>query len=166
MADIVNWIPFVDRALKLAQIASDNGEVPVGAVLVRDGKVICEAHNNIVSRHDPTAHAEMLVIKEGSKYLNNERLTGCTLVVTLEPCSMCAGAAVLARIERLVYGASDPKSGAAGSVFNLTGSERLNHRIEVVSGVKAEESAELLRQFFKERRRGAGAVERARLEIE
>ncbi len=159
------WDRLMGQALAQARLAAAQGEIPVGAVLCLGEKVLAEAHNRVVSDHDPTAHAEMLVLKAGAEALGNERLLEATLIVTLEPCPMCAGAAVWARIKRLVFGAADPKSGAAGSAFDLVRSERLNHLIEVHAGVRAAESAELLRNFFKERRRGAGAVERARLEI-
>lgn len=153
-------------ALEEARLAARADEVPVGAVLVIGGRVVARGHNRIVTDHDPTAHAEMLVLRQAARKIGNERLIGATLVVTLEPCAMCTGAAVLARVERLVYGAADPKTGAAGSVFNLADSNRLNHRLEVIGGVRAEEAGELLKRFFKDKRRGAGAVERARLEIE
>ena len=156
----------MERALKQARVGGSRGEVPVGAVLALGDEVLAEAHNLIVAEHDPTAHAEMIVIRAGARKLNNERLAGTTLVVTLEPCPMCLGAAVLGRIKRLVFAAPDPKSGAAGSVFDLARSDRLNHRMEVISGLMAAEAGELLREFFKARRRGARAVERARLEIE
>lgn len=158
--------PLMTRALELARTAARLGEVPVGAVLARGDEILAEAHNRVVSDHDPTAHAEMLVLRAGARILGNERLTGTVLVTTLEPCAMCAGAAVLARVDRLVFGARDPRTGAAGSIFDITSSPALNHRIEVIGGVEAEAAARLLRDFFKERRRGAGAVERARLEIE
>lgn len=155
----------MERALAQARLAAARGEVPVGAVLLHDGRILAESHNLILTERDPTAHAEMIALRKGAQVLGNERLVGATLVVTLEPCPMCLGAAILARIDRLVYAASDPKSGAAGSVFDLARSERLNHRIEVVSGLRSKEAAEVLREFFLERRRGAGEVERARLEI-
>ncbi len=160
------WAELMELALAQARLAAERGEVPVGAVLALGDRVLAQAHNRVVAERDPTAHAEMLVLKAGAKVLDNERLVGTTLVVTLEPCAMCAGAAVLARVKRLVYGASDPKTGAAGSVFEVTNSERLNHRLEVIGGVRSAEAGELLKRFFKEKRRGAGAVERARLEIE
>ncbi|MBW1712811.1 MAG: nucleoside deaminase [Deltaproteobacteria bacterium] len=156
----------MDLALAQARLAAAQGEVPVGAVLALGDEVLAATHNRVVADRDPTAHAEMLVIRAGARRLGNERLVGTTLVATLEPCPMCLGAAVLARVERLVYGAFDSKAGAAGSVCDLARNECLNHRLEVVAGLKAEESARLLREFFKGKRRGAGAVERARLEIE
>lgn len=163
-ADKETWAWAMDLALVEARQAWAEGEVPVGAVLVKDNQVIAKAHNRIIAWRDPTAHAELIAIRQAARVLSNERLEGTTLVASLEPCPMCLAAAVLARIERLVYGAADPKSGAAGSVFDLA-SGRLNHTIEVIGGLKASESARLLKEFFKERRRGAGAVERARLEI-
>ena len=157
---------FMERALALARLAAAREEVPVGAVLVLEDRIVAEAHNEIVARRDPTAHAEMLVIRAAAARQGNERLSGATLVVTLEPCAMCVYAMVLARIDRLVFGAADPKTGAAGSVMDLTRKIEFNHRLEVVGGVMSEESAALLREFFQRRRRGAGAAERARLEIE
>lgn len=155
----------MERALAQARLAAVRGEVPVGAVLLKDGLILAESHNRVLAERDPTAHAEMNVLREGARILGNERLVRATLVVTLEPCPMCLGAAILARIDRLVYAVSDPKSGAAGSVFDLARSEQLNHRIEVVAGLRSKEAAVLLREFFLGRRRGAGVVERARLEI-
>ena len=143
---------FMRRALVLAAEAAAEGEVPVGAVLVRDGEVLAEGRNRPISDHDPTGHAEILCLRGAGAAAGNYRLPGSTLYVTLEPCPMCAGAMVHARIQRLVYGAPDPKSGAAGSVFALTDSERLNHRIETTGGVLADECGELLRDFFRERR--------------
>src|SRR5438270_5890781 len=143
---------FMERALALARRAADMGEVPVGAVLVRSGSVLAEAHNLIESTPDATGHAEMLLLREGAQLLQSWRLTGVTLVVTLEPCPMCAGAMVLARIDRLVYGAADPKAGAVGSLMNIPADVRLNHRFPVEPGLMADESAALLRQFFGARR--------------
>jgi tRNA(adenine34) deaminase len=139
-------------ALDEARLAAAQGEVPVGAVLVVDGEVIASRGNERERRHDPTAHAEMLVLREGAGLIGGWRLSEATLYVTLEPCTMCAGAMVLARIQRLVYGADDPKAGAAGSVFNVTDHPILNHSMQVRSGVKSLEAAELLREFFAERR--------------
>lgn len=153
-------------ALDLAREAAQADEVPVGAIIVRDDQILAQARNRIVELHDPTAHAELLAIREAAQKINNERILGATLVTTLEPCPMCLGATLLARIERLVMAAEDPKSGAAGSVVDLARSDRLNHRIEVVTGIRAEESARLLKDFFRAKRRGAGAAERARLESE
>ena len=143
---------FMHRALLEAKKAYLKGEVPVGAIITLDGQVIARGHNRREELQDPTAHAEMLVIREASERLRSWRLKGATLYVTLEPCSMCAGALVLARVARLVYGAPDPKSGAAGSIMNLVEHEALNHRLDVTSGVLQEECATLLRQFFSELR--------------
>ena len=145
------------RALDAAARASAHGDVPIGAVLVRDGEagdeeVLAEAANERELRTDPTAHAEVLVLREAARLLGGWRLPGTTLYVTLEPCAMCAGAIVLARVPRVVYAAPDPKAGAAGSVLDVLGEPRLNHRPEVVGGVLGEEAGELLREFFRERR--------------
>jgi len=140
------------RALELAHAARAGEEVPVGAVVVRESVVLGEAHNRTVADADPTAHAEALAIRAAARALGDWRLLDTTLYVTLEPCAMCAGAIVLARIPRVVYGAADPKAGMGGSLANLLQDARLNHRCEVVTGVLAEASAELLRTFFRERR--------------
>ncbi len=140
------------RALMLAQHAEQAGEVPVGAVVVLNGEVIGEGWNQPIVTHDPSAHAEMVALRAAARQIKNYRLTGATLYVTLEPCAMCAGVIVHARIARVVYGAADPKAGAAGSVLSLLDSDRLNHRAEVVGGVLAEECGEALRQFFQARR--------------
>lgn len=143
---------FMRAALEEGRRAEAAGEVPVGAVVVLGEEIIGRGRNRSVSDHDPTAHAEMVAIREASNRLTNYRLTGCTLYVTVEPCAMCAGAAVLARIERLVYGCDDPKAGAVRSLFRLADDTRLNHRIVVTSGVLAEECAACLRAFFETRR--------------
>ena len=140
------------RALELAREARSHEEVPVGALVVREGTVLGEAHNRTVTDRDPTAHAETLAIRAAAAALGDWRLVGSTLYVTLEPCAMCAGAIVLARIPTVVYGAADPQAGMGGSLENLLRDPRLNHRCEVVTGVLAEESAELLRTFFRDRR--------------
>ena len=140
------------RALLLAGEAGAAGEVPVGAVLVRNGDALAEGRNGPIGLNDPTAHAEMMALREAGRRLGNYRLVGTTLYVTLEPCAMCTGAMVHARGERLVYGAADPKTGAAGSVFDLTGSSALNHRIDVTGGVLEDECGQLLRDFFRARR--------------
>jgi len=140
------------RALALARSAEFIGEVPVGAVLVRGETILGEGFNTLVRDHDPSAHAEMVAIRAAARAEGNYRLPGTTLYVTLEPCSMCAGAIVQARIARVVYGADDPRTGAARSVFRILDHPRLNHRCEVVGGVLAEESGELLRRFFRARR--------------
>lgn len=139
-------------ALREAERALEHEDVPVGAVLVRDGEVTGAGHNERELRQDPTAHAELLAIREAARTLGSWRLHDCVLYVTLEPCAMCAGAVVLARVPRVVYGAADSKAGAAGSVLDVLGEPRLNHRPEVSSGLLAEESAALLRGFFGERR--------------
>lgn len=143
---------FMRLALDLARQAQAAGEVPVGAVVVRDGGVIATGFNQPISRCDPTAHAEIEALRAAATALGNYRLTGCSLYVTLEPCPMCAGAMVHARIAQLVYGAADPRAGAAGSVFDITRSESLNHRMEVADGVLAAECAALLQGFFRDRR--------------
>lgn len=140
------------EALRLAKMAADQGEVPVGAIVVRAGRIIGRGWNRREAWGDPTAHAEMLAIREAARELGGWRLTGCTLYVTLEPCAMCAGAIVLARLDRLVYGADDPKAGAVGSLMNVVEDDRLNHRAAVVRGVEAASSARLLKAFFKQRR--------------
>lgn len=140
------------RALELAERAEAEGEVPVGAVLVRDGAVVGEGWNRPIGAHDPTAHAEVEALRDAARRLANYRLPGTTLYVTLEPCAMCAGAILHARVTRVVFGAHDPKGGAAGSVFDLLGTDRLNHRVEVTVGVLAQESAQRLQAFFQARR--------------
>ena len=143
---------WIREALELARQASKRGEVPVGAVIVREGMVLSRSHNARESTKDATAHAEVLAIRSASRCAGDWRLTDATLYVTLEPCPMCAGAIVLARIPRVVYAASEPKFGAAGSVFNILQEARLNHRVDVVKGVLGEESRALLQSFFHERR--------------
>jgi tRNA(adenine34) deaminase len=140
------------RALDEARACLEHGDVPIGAVLAKDGEVVAVAGNERELRNDPTAHAEVLVLRAGSEALGTWRLEGCALYVTLEPCAMCAGASVLARIDRLVYGADDPKAGFVGSLGDLARDPRLNHRADVTSGVLADESGELLRTFFRDRR--------------
>jgi tRNA(adenine34) deaminase len=140
------------EALMLARQAEAAGEVPVGAVLVKDGALVGSGWNQPIGAHDPTAHAEIMAMRSGARALGNYRLTGTTLYVTLEPCAMCAGALVHARVVRLVYGAADPKTGAAGSIFDLVRSDKLNHRLEVMGGVLAEECGVLLKDFFAKRR--------------
>jgi tRNA(adenine34) deaminase len=147
----------MEEALRLAAEAARAGEVPVGAVAVCDGRVVGRGVNAREATRDPTAHAELLAVQAAARELGRWRLTGVTLYVTLEPCAMCAGALVLARIDRLVYGAADPKAGAAGSLMDLTADPRLNHRFPVERGLLAEQSGELLRAFFRARRgRGPG----------
>ena len=139
-------------ALEEAQRAGDEGEVPVGAVLVSGGKVIGRGRNRPIALSDPTAHAEILAMRQGANLTGNYRLPGTTLYVTVEPCPMCAGALIQARVKRLVYGAEDPKAGGVRSLYFLLEDERLNHRVEVTAGVLLEECREVLRRFFQERR--------------
>jgi tRNA(adenine34) deaminase len=143
---------YMRRALELAACAEAEGEVPVGAVLVHEGRVLAEAWNRPISCNDPTAHAEILALREAGEQLGNYRLPGVTLYVTLEPCAMCAGAMVHARVQRLVFGAADPRTGAAGSVFDLLRSPALNHQVDVEGGVLAQECAAQLRSFFQRKR--------------
>jgi tRNA(adenine34) deaminase len=145
---------YMTMALQAAQEAAAADEVPVGAVIVASGNVISVERNRREERRDPTAHAELLAIVEASARLNNWRLEACTLYVTLEPCPMCAGAIVQARIPRVVYGARDPKAGAVRSLFQLLEDTRLNHRVEVCEGLMAEECGEILSRFFRDKRRG------------
>ncbi len=140
------------RALEIARAGGLRGEVPVGAVVVHEDAVLAEAHNRTLELADPTAHAELIAIRAAARRLGDWRLSNCTLYTSLEPCAQCAGAIVLARVTRLVIGARDPKSGMAGSLENLVQDRRLNHRVELVVGVLAQESSELLRGFFRDRR--------------
>ena len=147
------------RALREARRAELQGEVPVGAVVVRDGKVISRAHNRPLGLSDPSAHAEILALRRAAKKLANYRLNGCELYVTIEPCAMCAGAILQARLRRVVYGTPDPNAGACGSALAVLNHPKVNHRVEVVSGVLAQECAAILRDFFRRRRKqvsGAG----------
>ncbi|WP_018693363.1 tRNA adenosine(34) deaminase TadA [Algicola sagamiensis] len=143
---------WMKKALSLAQRAWDAGEIPVGAIVVHDGKIIGEGWNRPIGCHDPSAHAEMIAIRQASQQMMNYRLVDCDLYVTLEPCPMCAGLLVHSRIRRLIFGANDAKTGAAGSVMNIVRSENLNHQIEVTSGVFDTECGQLLSDFFKMRR--------------
>uniref|UniRef100_UPI004047A943 tRNA adenosine(34) deaminase TadA n=1 Tax=Polynucleobacter sp. TaxID=2029855 RepID=UPI004047A943 len=143
---------FMQQALEMARLAAKAGEVPVGAVLVRDGQVIASAFNQPITQHDPSAHAEMLALRAAAESERNYRLPGTTLYVTLEPCTMCAGAMLHARIDRVVFGAYDPKTGAAGSVLDVFSEKQINHQTEVHGGMMSEECGQLLRDFFKERR--------------
>ena len=142
----------MSEALKEAEKAKEIEEVPVGCVIVYQRKIIARAYNQIKLLKDPTAHAEMIALTQAAGFLQNERLLDTAVYVTIEPCPMCAGAMVLGRVKRLVFGASDPKSGAAGSLFNIASNKKLNHRLKITKGVLKEESAELLREFFKKRR--------------
>jgi len=146
---------YMRQALDQARNAWALGEVPVGAVVVKDGDIVATGFNQPIGTHDPTAHAEIMALRAASAILGNYRLPGCELYVTLEPCAMCAGAMLHARLARVVYGAADPKTGACGSIVDLFEQERLNHHTEVTGGVLAEECGALLREFFAERRRMA-----------
>lgn len=151
----------IRAALREARASLAADEVPVGCVVVHDGLIVGRGHNQVESLQDATAHAEILAIGAASNALGSWRLNECTLYVTLEPCSMCAGAIVLARLGRLVYGAPDPKAGACGSVLDVVGERRLNHRVEVTRDVLAEECGEVLREFFRMKRRRADAARAA-----
>ncbi|MBL8518342.1 MAG: tRNA adenosine(34) deaminase TadA [Betaproteobacteria bacterium] len=140
------------EALALARQAAEAGEVPVGAVVVKDGVIVGRGMNRPIAGHDPSAHAEIAALRDAGQRLQNYRLVGCTLYVTLEPCAMCVGAMLHARVARVVFGASDPKTGACGSVINLFEEERLNHHATVEGGLLAEESADMLKAFFASRR--------------
>ena len=147
---------FMREALELARKAAAAGEVPVGAVVVSAGQVIGRGFNQPISGHDPTAHAEIVALRDAAQHMGNYRLGDCELYVTLEPCVMCSGAIMHARIARVVYGARDPKTGACGSVVDLFAETRLNHHTSVTGGVLADDAAQLLQQFFAARRRGNG----------
>ena len=143
---------FMQQALEQAQLAAMAGEVPVGAVLVRDGRVISKGFNQPISHSDPSAHAEMMAMRAAAQDEANYRLPGTTLYVTLEPCTMCAGAMLHARVGRVVFGAADPKTGAAGSVLNIFSEKQINHQTQVEGGIMGDECGQVLRDFFKERR--------------
>ena len=145
-------------ALREAERAFDAGEVPVGALVVKGGQIVGRGHNQVERLRDPTAHAEILAISAACETLGSKFLDGCTLYVTLEPCPMCAGAIVWARLSRLVYGAFDEKAGAAATLYDIPQDPRLNHRVETISGVEAEASADLLRRFFRSRRPTSGSA--------
>jgi tRNA(adenine34) deaminase len=142
----------MQAALTQAQAAANADEVPIGAVVARDGEIISAAHNRRMLDADPTAHAEMLAIRAAAGVLGDWRLTGCELVVTLEPCCMCAGAIVLARLGRVIYGAADPKAGAVDTLYNICRDQRLNHTVDVVAGVLAGQCGKILSDFFKSQR--------------
>ena len=149
----LKYEPFMELALQEANNAAQSGEVPVGAVLIReDGIILAKNHNRREQDHDPTAHAEILVIREAAQKLGGWRLAGTTLLVTLEPCIMCAGAIVLSRIDRLVYATTDPKAGAVHSIYELLTDDRLNHRVEVFSGLQQHAAQAMLQEFFRVRR--------------
>ena len=143
---------WMQRALELASKAEAHGEVPVGAIIVKDEQIIGEGWNQPISAHDPSAHAEIMALRHAANTIGNYRLLDTTLYVTLEPCVMCAGAMIHARVKRVVYGASDPKTGAAGSVFDILNSDKHNHRVEITRGVMAEACGDRLRGFFQARR--------------
>ncbi|QWD66782.1 tRNA adenosine(34) deaminase TadA [Polynucleobacter sp. MWH-Aus1W21] len=143
---------YMRMAIEQAQLAAQSGEVPVGAILVKDGQVISKAFNKPIANHDPSAHAEMLALREAALAQENYRIPDSTLYVTLEPCAMCSGAMLHARIGRVVYGAPDPKTGAAGSVLDIFASKQINHQTSVEGGIMSEECGQLLRDFFKGRR--------------
>ncbi|MGH9395881.1 MAG: tRNA adenosine(34) deaminase TadA [Terriglobia bacterium] len=143
---------YMRMALREARRASAENEVPVGAVMVHEGRVVARAHNRPIRLNDPTAHAEILALRRAAKKLGNYRLTGCSLYVTIEPCAMCAGAIIQARISLLIFGARDAKAGACGSALRVLNHSKLNHRVKVLRGVLAEDSALLLREFFERRR--------------
>ena len=142
----------MEAALAEARKAGEAGEVPIGAVVVREGAIVARGQNRVLRNVDPTAHAEIVALREAAAAVRNYRLTGCTIYATLEPCAMCAGALIHARLDRLVFAAADPKAGAAGSVLAVLNHPQLNHQMQVEQGIMADESAELLRSFFRERR--------------
>jgi len=144
--------PLMHAAIAQARLAEADGDVPIGAVIERGGKIIAVARNRRIIDRDPTAHAEMIALRAAAQAVGDWRLTGCTLAVTLEPCCMCAGAAILARIDRLVYGAADPKAGAVTTLYQICSDDRLNHRVEVIPGVLADACGQLLTDFFRKQR--------------
>ena len=143
---------WMQHALEQAELAAAAGEVPVGALVIKDGEIIGQGYNRNLLDNDPTAHAEIVALRQAAARLGNHRLTGCTMVATIEPCSMCAGALIHARIARLVYGASDPKAGAAGSTIQVINHPSLNHRMEVTAGILAGKCSEVLQNFFRQKR--------------
>lgn len=143
---------YMKLALEQAGIAEENGDVPIGAVIVKDRQIIAKAYNQREQLQDPTAHAEIIALTQAAAALENWHLNGCTMYVTLEPCPMCAGALVLARVDRLVYGCDDPKTGACGSLYDIVRDKRLNHRLVVTSGLLADECSRLLQDFFQKKR--------------
>jgi tRNA(adenine34) deaminase len=146
---------FMKFAIEQAKIADENGDVPIGAVIVYKDQIIGRAYNQREQLKDPTAHAEIIALTQAAAYLENWHLNGCTMYVTLEPCPMCAGALVLSRMDRLVFGCADPKTGACGSIYNIVQDNRLNHRLEIATGVLAEECSKLLQDFFQQKRPGS-----------
>lgn len=149
----MNADDFMREALEEAKLAAQAGEVPVGAVIVRDGRIIARGHNGTEAQKDPTAHAEIVALRQAAQVLGGWRLPGCSLYVTCEPCAMCAGAMVWARVEKLFIGTMDPKAGACGSVMNVASNPKLNHRIEVESGILQEECSEVMKDFFRNLRK-------------
>ena len=149
---MISDLEAMQSALAEAGKAAEAGEVPIGAIVLHEGAIIGRGQNRVLRENDPTAHAEIVAVREAAAALGNYRLNGCTLFVTLEPCAMCAGAMIHARLDRLVYAALDPKAGAAGSVLSVLNHPRLNHQMQVEQGILADESGELLRGFFRERR--------------
>ncbi len=151
-------VQFMTIALDLANQAAAIGEVPVGAIVVHDGVIIGRGHNGMISRNDPTAHAEVAALRDAAQRIGNYRLVGCALYVTLEPCAMCVGAIMHARIARVIFGAADPKTGACGSVINLFAEQRLNHHAEVTSGILNDACSQQLKEFFATRRKNARTI--------
>ena len=149
---MISDLEAMQAALTEARLAAEAGEVPIGAVLVHDGEITARGQNRVVRDNDPTAHAEIVALREAAKILANYRLTACSIFATLEPCAMCAGAMIHARLDRLVFAAADPKAGACGSVLAVLNHTQLNHKMAVEQGILADESAALLRSFFRERR--------------
>ena len=149
---MIDDLEAMQAALTEARHAAEAGEVPIGAAVVLEGEVIARGQNRVLRDLDPTAHAEIVALRAAAAALGNYRLLGCTLFVTLEPCAMCAGAMIHARLEKLIFAAADPKAGAAGSVLSVINHPQLNHQMQVEQGILADESAELLRSFFRERR--------------
>lgn len=146
---------WMEQALEQARLAAQAGEVPVGALVIKDGEIIGKGHNRNLLDHDPTAHAEIVALRDAAKHVGNHRLGGCIVYATIEPCAMCAGALIHARVARLVYGASDPKAGAAGSVLQVLNHPGLNHKMEITAGVLVEKCSEILQDFFRRKRERA-----------
>ena len=161
MSNIREDDQYMRIAIEQAKIAEENGDIPIGAVIVYKNQIIAKAYNQREQLRDPTAHAEIIALTQAAAFVESWRLNGCTMYVTLEPCPMCAGALVLARVDRLVYGCDDPKAGACKSLYNIVQDERLNHRLEVTCGVLREECSRLLQNFFQKRR-----TENSKLKIE
>lgn len=144
---------FMNKALKQAEIAYQKEEVPIGCVIVKDGKIIASAYNMREELNDPTAHAEIIALQDASETLGGWRLTGCTMYVTIEPCAMCAGAIVNSRIDKLVIGSMDKKAGACGSILNIVQNDKLNHRVEMITGIMEQECSNIMKNFFKDLRK-------------